>query len=80
MVMDPRTMLSPEQQKLLSEMQKFTTDIKAVVRKEGGNSLTVTLNTNNPQAEPYLPQIRDSLIASVAQTLYTLFNIAGSVE
>lgn len=80
MVMNPLAMLSPEQQRLLTEVQKFTKDIKAVVKKEGDNSFSITLHTNNPQAEPYLSQIRNSLINSTAQTLYTFFNISGKVE
>lgn len=79
MVMNPLAMLNPEQQKMLEEVQKFTTDIKAVVKKEG-NGFSVTLNTDNPEAEQYLPQIRDSMINSLAQTLYTFFNITGKVE
>lgn len=80
MVMNPLAMMSEEQQRMLQEVQKFTKDIKAVVHKEGGNSFTVTLNTNNPEAQQYLPQIRESMINSLAQTLYTFFNITGRVE
>ena len=80
MAMNPLTMLNPEQAKMLEEVQKFTKDIKCVVKKEGGSCFTVTLNTNNPQAEEYLPQIQNSLINSLAQTLYTFFNIQGRVE
>lgn len=80
MVVNPIAMLSPEQQKLLTEVQKYTKDIFAVIKKEGDNSFSITLNTNNPQAESYLPQIRDSLINSMAQTLYTFFNIQGRIE
>jgi len=80
MVMNPLAMLSQDQQKMLTEVQKFTKDIKAVVKREGSNGFSVTLNTNTPQAEPYLPQIRESLINSIAQTLYTFFNITGRVE
>ena len=79
MVMNPLAMMSEEQQKMLQEVQKFTTDIKATVKKEG-NGFTLILDTNNPQAEQYLSQIRDSVISSMAQTLYTLFNIQGRVE
>lgn len=80
MVMNPLQMMSPEQQKLLVEVQKFTKDIKAVIHKEGDNSFTVTLNTDNPEAQQYLPQIQNSMINSLAQTLYTFFNITGTVE
>lgn len=80
MAMNPLTMMSQEQQKMLEEVQKFTKDIKAVIKKEGNNSLTLILNTNNTEAEQYLPQIRDSLTNSIAQTLYTFFNITGRVE
>lgn len=80
MVMNPLQMLSPEQQKTLQEVQRFTAYIKAVVRKEGNNGLSIILNTENPDAEQYLPRIRDSLINSIAQTLYTFFNITGRVE
>lgn len=76
---NPLTMLSAEQQQFLKEVQKFTKDIKAVIHKEG-SSLTFTLLTSNPQAEQYLPQIRDAMVGSIAQTLYTLFNITGKVE
>ena len=79
MAMNPMTMLSEEQQRMLQEVQKYTKDIKAVVKKEGDSSFTVTLNTNNSEAEQYLPQIRASLISSIAQTLYTFFNIQGHV-
>ena len=80
MVMNPMTMMSEEQQKMLGEVQKYTKDIKAVIHKEGNNTLILILNTNNSQAEPYLPQIRESLVSSIAQTLYTFFNIQGHVE
>jgi len=80
MAMNPLTMLNPEQAKMLQDVQKYTKDIKCVVKKEGDNVLTITLNTKNPQAEQYLPQIRDSLIKSIAQTLYTFFNIQGRIE
>lgn len=80
MVMNPLAMLNPEQQKMLQEVQKFTKDIKAVVKKEGDSSFTVTLNSENPQAQQYLPQIRESMINSLAQTLYTFFNITGRLE
>lgn len=73
-------MLNPEQQKLLAEVQKYTKDINATIKREGENSFSVILNTNNPQAQPYLSQIRNSLISSVAQTLYTFFNVQGRVE
>ena len=73
-------MLSSEQAKFLTEVQKFTKDIRAIVHKNGTIGLTITLMTDNPQAEQYLPQIRDSLISSMAQTLYTFFNIQGRVE
>lgn len=79
MTMNPLAMLNPEQQKLLEEVQKYTKDVKAVVKKEGSNSFTVTLNSDNPEAQQYLPQIRQSMITSLAQTLYTFFNIKGSV-
>lgn len=80
MVMNPLAMMSEEQQKMLAEVQKFTKDIKCVVKKEGDNSFTVTLNTDNAQAKEYLPQIRTSMITSLAQTLYTFFGITGKVE
>lgn len=80
MVMNPLQMLSPDQQKMLQEVQKYTKDIRATVHKEGDNSFTVTLNTDNPEAQQYLPQIRESMINSLAQTLYTFFNIKGRVE
>ena len=80
MVMNPIAMLSPEQQKFLTEVQKFTKDIHATVVKRDGNGITVTLTASNPQAEPYLPQIQNALISSIAQMLYTMFNIQGRVE
>lgn len=80
MVMNPLAMMSEEQQEMLAKVQKFTKDIKAVVHKEGSNGFTVTLSTKNPQAEQYLSQIRASMINSLAQTLYTFFNITGRVE
>lgn len=80
MAFNPLSMLNPEQQKLLEEVQKFTKDIKATVKKEGGNSFTVTLNTENTEAQQYLPQIRESMITSLAQTLYTFFGITGKIE
>ena len=80
MAMNPMLMLGPEQQKMLAEVQKFTTNIKAIVKKHGNNGFTVTLDTNNKEAEQYLPQIRESLISSIAQTLYTFFNIQGKIE
>ena len=80
MVMNPLAMLNPEQQELLQKLQKFTKDINCTVHKEGSNSFTVTLITNNLEAQQYLPQIRNSLITSLAQTLYTFFNIQGRVE
>lgn len=79
MVINPIAMLSPEQQKFLVEVQKFTKDIMAVVRWEG-NTTTVTLSTSNPQAESYLPQIQQALISSIAQTLYVMFGVKGRVE
>lgn len=79
MVMNPLAMMSDEQQKMLGEVQKFTKDIKAIIKKEGDNSFTVTLNTKNEQARQYLPQIRESMIGSLAQMLYTLFGITGKV-
>lgn len=80
MVFNPLTMMSENQRKLLLEVQKFTKDINAVIHKEGDNSFSVTLNTDNDQAKQYLPQIRESMINSLAQTLYTFFNITGKVE
>jgi len=80
MVMNPMTMMTPEQQRLLTEVQKYTKDIKAIIKREGNNGLTVILSTNNPQAEPYLSQIRGSLISSLATTLWTFFGITGRVE
>lgn len=80
MVMSPLSMMSEEQQKMLAEVQKFTKDIKAVVKKEGDNSFAVILDTKNEQAQQYLPQIRNSLINSIATTLYTFFNITGKIE
>lgn len=80
MVMSPMSMMTPEQQRLLTEVQKYTKDIHALIKRDGNNSLTVILNTTNPLAEPYLSQIRNSLISSLATTLYTFFNIQGHVE
>ena len=80
MVMNPLAMLNPEQQKMLEEVQKYTKDIHAIIKREGANSFTVTLNTDNAQARQYLPQIRGSLITSLAQTLYTFYDIQGRIE
>lgn len=80
MAMNPMTMFSEEQQKMLAEVQKFTTDIHAVIKKEGEGNFIVVLNTTNPEAQQYLPQIRVAMINSLASTLYTLFNIQGHIE
>ncbi len=80
MVFNPLSMLNPEQAKMLEEVQKFTKDIKTVIKKEGDNSFTVTLITDNEEAKQYLSQIRGSMISSLAQTLYTFFGVTGKIE
>ena len=50
------------------------------IKKEGDSSFTLTLGTNNAEAEPYLQQIRGSLITSLATTLWTFFGITGRIE
>ncbi len=80
MAMNPMQMLNPEQAKMLAEVQKYTKYIKAVITKKGDNTLTLILETDNPEAEQYLPQIRESLINSLAQTLYTFFDVQGRIE
>lgn len=76
---DPMGMLSGEQQQFLQEVQKFTKDINAVIKRDG-KSITVLLNTTNTNAEQYLPRIQDAVINSLAQSLYMLFNIKGRIQ
>jgi len=79
MVLNPMGMLSKEQQAQLVEIQKYTKFITAKIVQEG-NTLTITLNTDNLEAVKGIPQIQAAMIDSVASCLFSLFQIQGTVK
>ena len=78
-MVSPMSMMTPEQMKMVAQIQAHTNSIKAlVVRRKG--VLTVTLSTQEDEAKEYIPQVQDALIKSIAQSLQVLFGITGTIE
>lgn len=77
MVMNPMAFMTPQQQEMLKKVQLVSKNISAQI-KTSGNEIHVWLNTDNPEAAQLLPQIQEGLVNSIANTLYQMFNIAGT--
>lgn len=65
--------MTPEQ---LAQMQAVTSHIKARIHTEN-NRITIDLDTGDPGAAQWLPQVTEGIVGSVAQSLYQLFGIQG---
>jgi hypothetical protein len=65
--------MTPEQ---LAQMQAVTSRIKARIHTDGGE-IKVILETADPEAAQWLPQVTEGIVCSVAQALYQLFGIEG---
>lgn len=72
-------MMSKEQMEMIASVQEHTSSIVAKVEK-GNDYVTIRLFTDEEDANQYIPQVYDAIIASTAQALYTLFGIKGTVE
>jgi hypothetical protein len=66
---------TPEQ---LAQMQAVTSRIKARIHREN-NEITIHLETEDPAAIQWLPQVTQGIVGSVAQSLYQLFGIQGEI-
>lgn len=71
-------MFTPQQQAELLKMQQFTKNVKYIVHTDDSeNRVEVSLKTDDPQAAELLPQIREGIVSSVTQMLYTMFAMQG---
>jgi hypothetical protein len=60
------------------KMQTLTRKIRYVVHTEDAeNRVEVTLKTDDPEAAQLLPQLREGIVTSVTQMLYTMFAMEG---
>jgi len=78
MVFDLKSMLqmygmTPEQLKLL---QAVTSGIRGTV-STGPGEVVVRLETSDPAAARFLPQITEQLVSSITQVLYQIYGITG---
>jgi len=80
MVFNPMAFMTAEQQKALQEVQKYTKFIHVTIHREGDNGISLILRADNPEAEKHLSEMREHIIRSLAHTLYTFFNITGTIE
>jgi hypothetical protein len=82
MVMDLPSILrmhgvTPEQ---LAQMQAATARIYARVHTSKDNrEITIHLETDDPAAIQWLPQVSQGIVTSVAHSLYQLFGIKGEL-
>lgn len=78
MAFNPMAFATPQQREQLAKMQQFTKNVKYIVHTEDSeNRVEVTLKTDDPQANPLLPQIREGIVNSITQMLYQLFAMEG---
>lgn len=70
--------ITVEQQKAIAQLQETTKLIKAEVHTEG-DTVSIKLLADNPQAEAAIPQIQAALVTSIAQTLYQFFGVEGKI-
>ena len=78
MVFNPLAFATPKQKEELAKMQQFTKNIRYTVHTEDSeNRVEVSLKTDDPQAAQLLPQIRESIVGTVTQALYTIFAMEG---
>lgn len=73
------SMLNAEQQRAIAEVQKHTNYIKATITSDD-KSVTCSLTTTEKEAEQWIPQIKEGMIQSIAQTLQVLFGISGEIK
>jgi hypothetical protein len=67
-----------QQKEQLMKMQTLTRKIRYVVHTEDAeNRVEVTLKTDDPEAAQLLPQLREGIVTSVTQMLYTMFAMEG---
>lgn len=77
-MIDPMAFASPQQRQKLAEMQEVTRHITYIVHTEDeANRVEVTLESDDPQAISVIPQIREAVVDSITQTLYTMFAMSG---
>ena len=77
-MIDPMAFASPQQRQKLAEMQEVTRNISYVVHTEDDeNRIEVTLESEDPEAILVIPQIREAVVDSITQTLYTMFAMSG---
>ena len=73
MVFNPMAMATPQQREQLAKMQQFTKNVKYIVHTDDSeNRVEVSLKTDDPKAAQLLPQIREGIVDSITQMLYTM--------
>jgi hypothetical protein len=78
MVFNPLAMMTPQQREQLAKMQQFTKNVKYTVHTDDDeNHVEVFLKTDDSQAAQLLPQIREGIVDSITQMLYTMFAMEG---
>jgi len=78
MVFNPMAMATPQQREQLAKMQQFTKNVKYIVHTDDSeNRVEVSLKTDDPKAAQLLPQIREGIVDSITQMLYTMFAMEG---
>jgi len=78
MVFNPMAFATAQQKEQLMKMQTLTRKIRYVVHTEDAeNRVEVTLKTDDPEAAQLLPQLREGIVTSVTQMLYTMFAMEG---
>ena len=68
--------VTPEQ---MAQMQASTSHIKARIHSENNREITIHLETEDPAAIQWLPQVTQGIVGGVAQVIYQLFGIQGEI-
>ena len=71
------SMMSPQQKANLARVKEMAKDVKALI-KTRQNGVEVILVSDNVQGQQMIPQLKEAVVASIAQSLTMLFGIKGT--
>jgi len=70
-------MASPQQREAMAKAREMAKNVRAEIRSRK-NGLDLTLLPTDPQSEAVIPQITQTVVASIAQSLDMLYGIKGT--
>ena len=73
---NPLGLITPAQQEQLAMMQVYTTKIHYVLHTED-NRMEISLQTEDAEAENFVPQLQEAMVGCISQVLYHMFGIQG---